>query len=264
MRVQIQLEGATRSIHCRELGRGQLPLLHLHGGWGYEIYPLDRCLSALEERYRVLVPDRVGYGGSGRLAGPMPLDFHRRAADETLAVMDALGLDSAFLWGHSDGACTAAWMGLLAPERCRGIVLESIHFDRAKPSSVEFFRTMAREPREFGERVARVLAAEHGDDYWQELLRHEGRVWCEIRATPHPHGDLYDGRLGELAPPVLVLHGARDPRTEPDELHQVRAALPGATACVVEAGGHCPHSESSAWREATAAVVGFLDDVQAE
>ena len=70
--------------------------------------------AALEARHRILIPDRTGYGGSGTLDVQRP-DFHRRAAEETLAVIDALGLDRVALWGHSDGAIIALLLALLAP-----------------------------------------------------------------------------------------------------------------------------------------------------
>lgn len=246
------------AIACRDLGTGSEPLLHLHGGWGHDIYPFDQPLSILARRYRVLIPDRAGYGRSGRRHHPFPLEFHRQAAAETLRVMDALEIESAVLWGHSDGACTAVWMGLEAPQRCRAIILEALHFDRAKPSSRRFFTAMATEPRAFGPRVAAVLAAEHGVDYWEQLLRIEGRVWGALRETPHSHTDLFDGRLGELDAPVLILHGAEDPRTEPGELAAVQAALPHAETRVIAGAGHSPHSETETWPEVAAAITEFL------
>jgi pimeloyl-ACP methyl ester carboxylesterase len=259
VQIAIEPEGAAHSVHCRDLGAGQSPLLHLHGGWGHDVYPFDRPLAALGPRFRVLIPDRVGYGSSSRRSGPLPLDFHRRAAAETLALMDALSVESAVLWGHSDGACTAVWMGLDAPARCRAIVLEALHFDRAKPGSREFFHTMATHPRACAPRVRSVLAAEHGESYWEDLVRREGTVWRAIQETPHPHPDLFDGRLGEITVPVLVLHGDRDPRTEPGELEAIRRALPQATVCVIEGGGHCPHSEPEVATRATRAVVEFFE-----
>jgi pimeloyl-ACP methyl ester carboxylesterase len=207
----------------------------------------------------VLIPDRAGYGRSSRRSGPLPLDFHRRAAAETVALMDSLSLDSAVLWGHSDGACTAVWVGLAAPARCRAIVLEALHFDRAKPGSREFFHTMATEPRACAPTLEEVLAAEHGESYWEQLLRREGAVWRAIQDTPHPHRDLFVGRLGEIQAPVLVLHGDRDPRTEPGELDSIRRSIPRAEVCLIEGGGHCPHSEPEVATRATQAVVDFLE-----
>ncbi len=98
--------GVTRvRVHYRDVGAGR-PILILHGGWGYEVYPFDRQIAALAPDHRMVIPDRTGYGGSGRLER-QEVDFHRRAAAETLAVIAALGLDRPVLWGHSDGAVIA-------------------------------------------------------------------------------------------------------------------------------------------------------------
>src|SRR6185436_16540878 len=88
-------------IHYRQSGAGR-PIVILHGGWGYDIYPFDRQVDALSPAHRIVIPDRTGYGGSGRLAR-QETDFHRRAAEETFAVAAALGLERPVLWGHSDG-----------------------------------------------------------------------------------------------------------------------------------------------------------------
>src|SRR3954466_1428001 len=97
-------------IHYRDAGAGP-PIVILHGGWGYEIYPFERQIEALSRRYRVVSPDRTGYGQSGLLPH-QETDFHRRAAEETFAVIDALGLERPIVWGHSDGAVISILMGL--------------------------------------------------------------------------------------------------------------------------------------------------------
>ena len=234
-------------------------MLYLHGGWGYSVHPFERQVDALGSRFRVVIPDRVGFGLSGRRAQPLPLDFHRRAAQETLGVMDALGLERAMLWGHSDGACIAVWMGLEAPERCGALVLEALHFSRAKPSSRSFFETATTDPTAFGERVSRLLADEHGEDYWRDVLALGGAVWLALGESEDPPPDLYGGRLPELLPPALILHGADDPRTEPGEIAAVQEALPAAEVCLIEGGRHCPHVEKPVWQHATAAASEFLN-----
>ncbi len=231
-------------IHYREFGSGA-PLLFLHGGWGYHVYPINRQLHALAE-YRVLVPDRSGYGLSSKPV-EFGCDFHIRAAQETFAFLDALGISDAVIWGHSDGAVIAAWMGLIAPERCRGLVLEAFHFARRKVASRSFFEAMVSAPESFGARVSAVLSREHGEDYWRELVQTEGRAWLEIAKMADAGGeDLFDGRLGELSIPAVILHGAHDPRTDPGELAAVKNAFPPAEIRLIEAGEHCPHNESKA------------------
>lgn len=246
-------------IHYRERGQGEVVLL-LHGGWGHDAYPFDAQLEALARRWRAIAPDRIGYGRSGRLAG-LEDGFHVRMAEETLQVLDALGVARAAVWGHSDGAVVAAWMAILAPARVTALVLEAFHHARAKVGSQAFFETGAAAPERFGDEVAAALAAEHGEG-WREVVGHGARAWLRLIAAGRAEGgDLFGGRLREVTAPTLLLHGARDPRTEPGELEAARRDLPAARLALLDTG-HSPHTGRAAG-EATAAALAFLGEVLA-
>ena len=78
-------------------------------------------------------------------------------------------------------------------------------------------------------------------------------------ACPAP-ADLYDGRLGDLVPPVLVVHGSDDPRTEPGELAAILAALPRAQHLVLEGAGHSPHSERDSAQKVAESIAAFVGE----
>jgi len=245
------------SIYYREWGSG-FPLIFLHGGWGYEIYPFDRQIEAFKQSLRIIIPDRTAYGRSMHVDS-IPPDFHHRAATETLSFLDAIGVERAILWGHSDGAVISVLMALQAAHRFQGIILEAFHYYRYKPASREFFETMARNPFKFGERITGILSNEHGEDYWQKLIVNNGLAWLKIAdQSKHPKQDLYDGRFGEVSVPTLLIHGSRDPRTEPDELEAARAAHPQASIAIIEGAGHSPHSESASAKETIRVAREFL------
>jgi pimeloyl-ACP methyl ester carboxylesterase len=242
-------------LYYRDIGpRTGAPVLVLHGGWGYAFYPFDAAIAALPER-RFVIPDRTGHGQSPRIAA-LPARFHHAAAAEHEALLDALGIERCAIWGHSDGAVIAAIMALRRPARVTAIIVEAIHLDRAKPRSRAFFAAMQADPDSFGPRVTGRLAADHGDDHWRAVLAAGGRAWLDIAATPDD--DFYDHRLHELACPVLVLHGADDPRTEPGELDRIARELPHATIHWIAGAGHSPHSERGASAEAAAVAASFL------
>jgi pimeloyl-ACP methyl ester carboxylesterase len=247
------------TIHYREFGSGRA-LVFLHGGWGYGVYPFDRQIAAFANQFRILIPDRSGYGHSTRVNGEMPLDFHRGAAAEMLLFLDALGVDSAILWGHSDGAVIAAMMGLASPDRCAGVILEAFHFLRRKPGSRSFFERFAAHPEDLGEETRKLLAEDHGEMRWPTVLRRNCSAWFRIAdSVQRPDEDLYDGRLGELSVRTLFLHGSLDPRTEPGEMDSVRQALlPHATMRFITSGRHSPHSEEDAWQECNESAGEFL------
>jgi pimeloyl-ACP methyl ester carboxylesterase len=241
-------------VALRDEGAGPALVL-LHGGFGYEAYPWD--LPRLAGARRVIAPDRTGYGRSERIA-ELPSGFHRAMAEETLLLLDALGVERFALWGHSDGAVIAAWTALLAPTRVARLVLEALHFRAAKPASLPFFETGRDAPEAFGDDVVRALERDHGPG-WREVIAAGGRAWLAIIADglSGRRADLFDGRLGELRAPVLLLHGARDPRTEPGELEDVRRALPRAELALLDSG-HAPHASARVGDEATGRALAFL------
>jgi pimeloyl-ACP methyl ester carboxylesterase len=245
------------TIAYRQAGHGPA-LVFLHGGWGYDVYPID--VGAFDG-HTVIIPWRSGYGGSSPLDA-FPADFHSRAVQETLLVLDALGIERAVWWGHSDGAVIAAMAAIEAPHRVRAVVLEALHFFAAKPRSRGFFQGMATDPGSFSARIQRTLAAEHGDDRWRTVLHQDGQAWLDLaRDAATPDADLYRGRLPQVQVPTLVVHGGRDPRSEPGELETILAALPHSRCSFHADAGHCPHSESSR-EEVTGAVNEFLASLQ--
>ena len=244
-------------IYYREAGDGP-PLIFLHGGWGYQIYPFDSQINAFGSNFKILISDRTGYGRSRRIKD-FPVDFHSRAAREMRSFIDALGLERPVLWGHSDGAVIAALMGLEDPDRYSGLILEAFHFFKVKPGSRDFFETMASNPDGLGPRVSSTLTADHGEDYWRELIVNNGRAWLDIADSSTSNTqDLYEGRLHNLKVPTIFIHGSRDPRTEPGELDAVGNQLPNVPIHIIDGGGHSPHSESQAASECNRLAGQFL------
>ena len=229
-------------IHYRDVGDGP-PIVILHGGWGYDAYPFDRQIAALASRHRIVIPDRTGYGRSEPI-DTLAAGFHQSAAEETLAVIEALQLDRPILWGHSDGAIVALLIGLQAPDRIAGAIVEATHYFKHKPASRPFFEAIVAKPR-------------------APFLDVHSRTWLRIDDESAPGDDFYGGRLSALRVPVLLVHGGRDPRTEPGEFEALSAALqrvPSRTLLLPE-GGHSPHSEPATAAQVTGAAVSFIDDL---
>jgi len=250
------LAGGPAEIYYREFGSGA-PVVFLHGGWGYDIYPLDEQAQTIKD-FRILVPDRSGYGRSTKPASFGP-DLHMRGVAETLRFLDALNLGQCIFWGHSDGAVIAAMLGIAEPKRCIGLVLEAFHYDREKINSRGFFESMASDPESFGPRVTAILKKEHGDPYWNQLLRNEGQAWLDIAHSANGSArDLFNRELSTLHVPTVFIHGMRDPRTEAWELDAIRAELPHAEMHVIASGGHSPHSEAASSKEFNCYLAGAL------
>ena len=100
-------------------GTGE-PVVLVHGGLlADENAPLTRE-RALTDRYTVLNYHRRGFAGS--TATPAPATIDDQAAD-CLALMRAVGFDSAHVVGHSLGGAIALQLALDAPAAVRSLVL---------------------------------------------------------------------------------------------------------------------------------------------
>lgn len=80
--------------------------------------------------FGVLAYSRAGYGRSSSVPLPRPLDYMTREAEDVLGhFLDATGVQSAVLLGHSDGATIAAiYAGSVSDMRVRGLILIAPHF----------------------------------------------------------------------------------------------------------------------------------------
>lgn len=227
-------------------------LLCLHAGLGRYADWFYPQIEAFPD-YRLLIPDRRGYGRSTKL-DYLPADYHLHNADDMLTLLDALSITRAVLWGHSDGAIIAAWMAIKQPDRVRALILEGSHLWRRKPQSLAAFRSGIDNPDNLSERAIKRLREGHGER-WRQVVMNWGRVWLELGGMD---GDLYDGRLSEIHVPTLVLHGAHDPHTGVEEITYLAAQIPGAQLHLFPDAGHSPHSERVSRDECNRIVREFL------
>jgi pimeloyl-ACP methyl ester carboxylesterase len=263
-KVSLQFSPLVPGISPVEICYGDegegVPLLLLHGGWGCGLNPFNRQIERFRTEFRVVCPDRSGYGGSTHLLDGFLTDFHYRAAAETLSFLDSIDIERAFLWGHSDGAVIAAIMAFIAPERVHGLILEAFHYYRMKPGSREFFETVAYHPEALGDELCGRFALEFGADNWRRLITSHARVWLEIALqSTSAEDDLYRGKLREVVAPTLIIHGRLDPRTEPGELDAVTEQLPHADMQILNDAAHSPHSEAASADLVTQLVLEFLN-----
>lgn len=113
---------ADIKIHYHDIGTGD-PVILLHGGGpgasGSSNY--SRNIDELSRRFRLIVPDLIGYGQSDKpvLEGPR-FGIYARSV---IGLMDALGIASAHVVGNSLGGGAAIKMALDNPGRVQRLVL---------------------------------------------------------------------------------------------------------------------------------------------
>ena len=95
----------------------------------------------------VFIYSRAGYGKSSPGNCRARSFMHEEATDVLPRVLDAIGFQRGFLFGHSDGASIAAiYAGSVQDHRVRGLVLIAPHFFTEDIGLAEIERARARSP----------------------------------------------------------------------------------------------------------------------
>lgn len=118
--TQLATAGFVTNVH--DLGAGD-PVLLIHGsGPGVTAWANWRMtMPALAERFRVIAPDMVGFGYTER---PTEATYSMSTwTEHAIAVLDALGIESAHVVGNSFGGSLALSLAINHPERVRRLVL---------------------------------------------------------------------------------------------------------------------------------------------
>ncbi len=180
-----------------------------------------------------------GSGGSDGPEGPVTI---RTFVEDTVAVLDELGIDRAHVYGHSLGGMVAQELALERPERVRSLVLGATH-----PGGPHAVRPRTPVPKDRPELAlyAPAFVAQHPEHVREDLRAQAatrrpgaGRLqWQAIQGF-----DAFD-RLPELAAPTLVLHGTEDRLVDPANARLLAARIPDAELVLLEGAGHRYQSE---------------------
>jgi pimeloyl-ACP methyl ester carboxylesterase len=119
-----QIDAGVLNVGYVEAGPVDGPVVILLHGWPYDIHSyVDVTLLLASAGYRVIVPYLRGYGPTRFLSGETFRNGQPSAlAVDVIALMDALGIETATLAGFDWGARTANIVAALWPERCKAMV----------------------------------------------------------------------------------------------------------------------------------------------
>ena len=106
-------------VHAQSSGPVDAPPLLLLHSIGTSLHVWDGPASLLDRSYRVIRLDLRGHGLTTVTSGPATLEMLAR---DCLAVLDALGIQSAHVAGLSLGGMVAQVIAGLAPERARSLI----------------------------------------------------------------------------------------------------------------------------------------------
>jgi pimeloyl-ACP methyl ester carboxylesterase len=248
-------------LHYEQRGEG--PALLLIAGIPAIADDWAALAEPLSASRRVIAYDNRGSGRSSVTPGPYTT---RQLAGDGVALLDALGVERADVFGMSMGGMIAQELALGWPQRVRRLVLGCTHagLRHAAPQPRESARAFALQTDDWAERMRALAPFAFAGGVEPALLaafieKKSGDVQdpagyaAQIQAVlAHDSGE----RLDAIAAPTLVLTGDDDrviPAPSSDVLHE---RIAGSQLEVIEGAGHLFFIEKPA--ETLALVEGFL------
>lgn len=240
--------------------------------WEHEYY--RRFLEYLALHLRVIAFDKRGMGLSDRFDSAPTLE---ERTDDILAVLDAAGAARIAIGGVSEGGLMAQLFTALHPERVERLILIN-----SLPGIAGFIATHTAPDGTFGpfeEKLARFgqlvetwgrdpqymvdwLSPHHSED--AAFVRWAGRLQRQS-ATAQDLGrqieslttlDAVD-RLGEIAVPTLIMHGARDQVVPFAAACWLAERIPGSTVVELDTDDHFALTDPG-WRNITDTLIDFV------
>lgn len=252
-------------------GAGGEPLLLVMGLGVSRFWWPDGFVAALAgQGFHVAAYDQRDAGQSthfppGAAASPVAAVLRRRQpaysaedmTDDAVAVLDALGWDSAHLFGHSLGGQLAQRVALRYPGRVRSLTSSAaLPSDTAGLAAARYVHlgTVAKFARmkfpagrdgdiALGLALARSIASPgYPFDEAAARARIERDEVSGVRDTDaqsrQTGAKWHGGRLASLRVPTLVLHGEADPLLRPAAARRTAAAIAGARLVLLPGVGH--------------------------
>ncbi len=227
---------------------GDGPAVLFSHGFMMDHTMFDQQVENLAPDYRCIRWDERGFGDT---PAPGAFDYWDSAAD-AIGVLDACGVDEAVLVGMSQGGFLSLRAALANPERVKAVVLIDSAADTDDAETLEGYHGM--------------LAAMTGDDdaTWEAVAEGVGGMilgtpelmaewvpkWRDRRATTDlnvpgqallSRDDVSD-RLGEIACPVLAIHGSDDVAIAPSRGEAVvNGVQDGRGLVMVDGAAHAPN-----------------------
>ncbi len=233
-----------RVLAYERIGRGE-PLVLIHG------FPLDhtiweRVVPLLEQEFDLILPDVRGFGQSDVGATPFHMDD---LASDVAALLDHVGLEAAFLAGHSMGGYISLAFLAAYPQRLRGLALVASQAAADAPERRAARYTQIRQIEEegIGSVVAFMTEKLTPDENLRkglhDLMKKQRPLAFigALRAIAERRETL--SLLQQVTFPVVVIHGQSDALIPIERAHEVKAAVPHAHLVELPGGGHMPMLE---------------------
>jgi len=254
-------------LQCAEYGPTSGPAVVLLHGFPLNRSMWDDQIDALASRFRVLIPDLRGHGASDAPPGPYTMRQHVR---DVVRLLDRSGIERAALVGLSMGGYVA--MNLMATHADRIWALALL--DTRAEGDTEPSRAMrARQATEIkAEGLEPFIQTAIGRMFARDSIEREPELVARYRRMVEParpasviaalqglalRSDVSSVLRGVRCP-TLVIVGAEDSVTPPDDARRIAELVPGARLEVIPDVAHLSNMEAPA--RVNELLVGLLTD----
>jgi pimeloyl-ACP methyl ester carboxylesterase len=251
---------------CRRRAAEADPLL-LIMGLGANASSWEMQVPDFSRDHRVVAFDNRGAGRTDKPLGQYTMP---QMADDAVALLDHLEIDSAHVFGMSMGGMIAQELALRHPERVRSLILGGTmaggpNAILAGPELIQQWISSSLLPLEQAiENGLRFLYTDEFIAANKERLVQRALRMAHLQPPPHALqrqvmaviGFNVFGRLAEIDKPTLVLAGTGDKVVPAENSRILAERIPGAELVEFEGVGHGFLAERAA--ETNAAVLDFL------
>ena len=256
------------TISYRDSGGDRTPVVLIHG-FPFNGRMWDGQVEAFGDRWRLIVPDLRGFGGSDAPEDRTKYSMDAFASD-VRAVLDDAGVDKGIICGLSMGGYVTFAFWRRAKDRVAALVLANTRAEADPPEGIEKRTNQQKQVESDGigglvEAMPNALTAE-------KSRSNDPGVVDRVRAVMDNPAPGYIGALeamkqrpdstGDLAGiavPTLIVTGSDDPLIPPDASRAMHEAISGSQLVEIPEAGHLTNLEAP--EQFNRALEGFLGNL---
>jgi pimeloyl-ACP methyl ester carboxylesterase len=248
-------------IHYQEAGSGPaVVLLHGLGGDSSNWAP---TVGPLSQKYRVIVPDQIGFGRSDK-----PLINYRVATlvDFLAGFLKELKIERATLVGNSLGGWTSVAFALAYPQKVDRLVLvDAAGFRLDKDADPRILNGLNPATRDAVKQVMSLVfynkqlyTSDAAVDllFSRKIAAGDGYTIQRFIDSVVRGDDVLDNKLAAIKHPTLIVWGREDALTPLSMGERFKKEISASELLIIEKCGHVPQLEKAA--EFNSALLKFL------
>jgi pimeloyl-ACP methyl ester carboxylesterase len=217
-------------------GEGE-PLVLLHGGLTSIDISFGAMIPTLAKSRKLIAIEQQGHGRTADI--DRPLSFTQMAED-TIALLQQLGIEQADFFGYSDGGNVAIGIAISQPQMVRKLAIAGTNYNNegVAPEIIEFMRTASAEA--LGpEMEAMYAAVAPNPEDWPIVVEKVMKLGAEFEGWPSED-------IAAIQSPTLIVIGDAD-IVLPEHAVEMYRLFPHANLAVLPATDHFLRLQDPVW-----------------